>query len=80
MVIPLISVLSTSPAGMSMFHDKVLCVQPTLLIDSLLFQKLRTIGNIFIANLALADLFVSGLVNPLAIVGMLYNRFKLISL
>ncbi len=54
----------------------------TTLMMYLMFQRLRTVGNIFIANLALADLFVNGIVNPFAILGsynniivMLYSNY-----
>ena len=35
------------------------------------FQRLRTIGNLFVANLAFADLCVTGFANPFSIIGKL---------
>ena len=34
-----------------------------------LFQRLRSIGNLFIANLAAADLCVTAIMNPFTIIG-----------
>ena len=33
------------------------------------FQHLRTVGNMFIVNLAIADLAVTGFVDPFSIIG-----------
>ena len=32
-------------------------------------QKLRTIGNLFVANLAFADMCVTGFLNPMTLLG-----------
>ena len=47
-------------------------IQWLFLNHCFVFQKLRTVGNMFIVNLSIADLWVSGFVNPFGITGMVY--------
>ena len=47
-----------------------------LVLGALLVHKrLRVLGNVFVGNLAIADLCVSAIINPFSVVGVLYGNF-----
>ena len=53
------------------FHPFDICGKGLVICHTccIYFQKLRTVCNIFIVNLAIADLCVTGIVNPFSLIG-----------